>query len=157
MKDLAVLSSLNLPESEFYWHKEAWESQVLIDATSCIKKILDTKYVPADLNKVVQDCKHLNDEGQMKFLKLLKKFEPLFDGMLGVWHDKLYNIKLKVDATPYHARPFPVPKIHEETLKIELEWLCKCGVMKKVNHSEWAAPTFLILKKDSMVQFILDF
>jgi hypothetical protein len=24
------------------------------------------------------------------------------------------------DAKPYHSRPFPVPKIHEATLKIEL-------------------------------------
>ena len=42
-------------------------------------------------------------------------------------------------------------KIHEATLKIELECLTKAGVLKKVNQSESAAPTFLIPKKDAMV------
>ena len=32
--------------------------------------------------------------------------------------------------------------------------LCKIGVLKKVNRSEWAAPTFLIPKKDKTVRFI---
>jgi hypothetical protein len=43
------------------------------------------------------------------------------------------------------------------TPKIELECLTKAGVLKKVNQSKWAAPTFLIPKKDSTVEFISDF
>ena len=39
----------------------------------------------------------------------------------------------------------------------EVERLCKAGVFKKVNHSEWAAPTFIIPKKDGSVRFISDF
>jgi hypothetical protein len=39
-----------------------------------------------------------------------------------------YDIELKPYAKPYHSRPFPVPKIHEATLKIELECLTKAGV-----------------------------
>jgi hypothetical protein len=37
--------------------------------------------------------------------------------------------------------------------------LTKAGVLKKVNRSEWAAPTFLIPgpKKDATVRFISDF
>jgi hypothetical protein len=35
--------------------------------------------------------------------------------------------------------------------------LCKIGVLKKVNHSEWAAPTYIIPKKDGSVRFISDF
>jgi hypothetical protein len=79
------------------------------------------------------------------------------DGLLGIWNDKPYNIELKSDAKPYHSRPFPVQKIHEATHKIELECLTKAGVLKKVNQSKWAAPTFLIPKKDAMVQFISNF
>jgi hypothetical protein len=48
----------------------------------------------------------------------------------------LYDIELKLDAKPYHSRPFPVPKIHVATLKIELECLTKAGVLKKVNRSK---------------------
>ena len=43
------------------------------------------------------------------------------------------------------------------TLKLELERLCRIGVLKKINHSEWAAPTFIIPKKDGTVRFISDF
>jgi hypothetical protein len=33
----------------------------------------------------------------------------------------------------------------------------KADVLKKINSSKWAAPTFLIPKKDARVQFISDF
>jgi hypothetical protein len=51
----------------------------------------------------------------------------------------------------HHSRPFPGPKIQEATLKIELECLTRTGVLKKVNQIKWAAPTFLIPKKDAMI------
>ena len=35
--------------------------------------------------------------------------------------------------------------------------MCQIGVLKKVNRSEWAAPTFIIPKKDGTVRFISDF
>ena len=40
---------------------------------------------------------------------------------------------------------------------MEVQRLCELGVLKKVNCSEWAALTFIILKKDKMVRFISDF
>ena len=48
---------------------------------------------------------------------LLKKYECLFDGNIGIWHGKPYDIKLKPDAEPYHVKPLPVPLIHELTFK----------------------------------------
>jgi hypothetical protein len=88
---------------------------------------------------------------------LLNKYSTLFDGTLGKWKGEPYNIEIKPDATPYHARPFPIPKFHENTLKLEIQRLCDLGVLKKVNRSEWAAPTFIIPKKDGTVRFISDF
>jgi hypothetical protein len=58
---------------------------------------------------------------------------------------------------PYHARPYPAPRVHENTLKAEADCLCQVGVLKKVNRSEWGAPTFIIPKKDGSVQRITDF
>ena len=66
-------------------------------------------------------------------------------------------MKLKPDAEPHHARAYPTPRIHEATLKLEVERLCKVDVIRKVNHSEWAAPSFLIPEKDKTVRFISDF
>ena len=92
-----------------------------------------------------------------KLHRLLRKHENLFDGTLGKWVGKPYEIELKEGATPHHARPYPLPRAHEKTLKMEIERLCKVGVLRKVNRSKWAAPSFIIPKKDGTVHFITDF
>ena len=63
---------------------------------------------------------------------------------------------LKEGATPYHAKPYPAPKAYEQTLKTELKTLVEIGVLKKVNRSEWAFPSFFQPKKDMTVRFIND-
>ena len=68
-----------------------------------------------------------------------------------------YHIDLKEDVKPYHAKPFAIPKAYESAFRREVDRLCNIGVLKKVNRSEWAAPTFLIPKKDQSVRFINDF
>jgi hypothetical protein len=81
----------------------------------------------------------------------------LFDGTLGTFTGAPCDVKLKDNVEPHHARPFPVPKIHELTLKSELDHLCELNVLKRVNRSQWGAPTFIIPKKDGTVRFISDF
>jgi len=133
------------------------EEGAIDEATDRIKKILDAKYEKADLEEIAKQQTHLDETEQEQLKALLTKFEDLFDGTLGKWEDSAYNIELKPDAKPYHARAYPIPKAYEDTLKLEVERLCKVGVLKKVNRSEWAAPTFIIPKKDQTVRFISDF
>ena len=153
MKEYKGLLDIKSPINDFYWHEEMYESQALNDASSRLKKILDAKYKPADLNKIARNCDYLTDDEQKHLLSLLHKYQHLFNGLLGTWNAKPYNIKLKPNAKPSHSSPFLVPKIHEATLNIELECLTKAGVLNNmsVNQSEWAAPTFLIPKKDATV------
>ena len=40
---------------------------------------------------------------------------------------------------------------------MEVQRLCEARVLRKVNRSKWAAPTFIIPKKDGTVRFISDF
>ena len=40
---------------------------------------------------------------------------------------------------------------------MEVERLCEIGVLTKVDRSEWAAPSFVIPKKDGTARFINDF
>jgi hypothetical protein len=42
-------------------------------------------------------------------------------------------------------------------LKVELECLIKLGILKCINWSEWAVPTFIIPKKDGRTHFTSDF
>jgi hypothetical protein len=78
----------------------------------------------------------------------------LFHGTLGNWQDETYDITLRDNANPYHD--IQIPKIHEATLKMELEWLYTIGVIKKTNQSEWRSSTFIIQKgRYSLIHFQL--
>ena len=133
------------------------DSPSMQSATNRIKRILDAKYEAADIKQEVAKCTHLNTKEKEKLETLLTKYEKLFDGTLGHWTNEEYDIEVREGAQPYHARAYPVPKTYEATLKLEVERLCAAGVLKKVNRSEWAAPTFIIPKKDGTVHFISDF
>ena len=122
-----------------------------------MKRILDAKYSKAYIKTIAESSTHLDPQERNELYTLLKKYECLFDGHLGTWHGKTYYIKLKPYAEPYHGKPFPVPRIHELTFKQELTRLEYLKVIKKVNRSQWGAPTFLIPKKYSTLRFISDF
>jgi Retroviral aspartyl protease len=102
----------------------------LLQDTDRLKKILDAKYVPADLEKLCQSQAQLQKAQQKKLLELLQKHAALFDGTLGLWKDAEVSLELKEDAKPYHARAYPVPQCHINTLRAEVERLCKIGVLK---------------------------
>ena len=86
-----------------------------------IKRILDATYDKADLEKIAAECQHLNVEERESLLKLLAKYESLFDGTLGFWNHEEYDTELQPGVKPYHARAYPIPKIHEQTLRTEVE------------------------------------
>ena len=52
--------------------------------------------------------------------------------------------------------PYTIPESLEKQVRLEIERLCKLGVLKKVNHSQWAAPCFVIPKKDGTIRFLTD-
>ena len=90
---------------------------------------------------------------QMLIFRLLKKHEYMFDGTLGNYTGSKYKIELIAGAQPYHIKLFPIPKVHEETLKTEVIRLVHKGVLKRKNNSEWAAPTLITTKR--IEQFVL--
>ena len=47
---------------------------------------------------------------------------------MGTLNIKPIHIELKKDATPFHAKPFPVPKAYEATTKKESDTFAKVGV-----------------------------
>jgi hypothetical protein len=141
-------------------HSLAMEPQSTQDATKCVTQILDAKYKKANLQAIARDnCKHLSADQQKKVLQLLKKYESLFDGTLalGDWKTKLVSFQLKEGVSPYHGQAFPVPQIHKDTIKKEVERLCELGVLERQPASEWALPSFITPKKDKTVRFLSDF
>ena len=133
------------------------ESESVKDSMSRLTRILDANYDTPDLEVEVAKMTHLTAIQRTLLLALLKKNEDLFDGELGDWVGDPVEIPLKEGSQPYHARAFPIPNIHEQTFKKDLARLVSIGVLRKVNRSEWAAPAFIIAKKDGRVRFISDF
>ena len=140
-------------ESTSKTHFSISDSTRVSSETERIKRILDAKYEKANLSKIVREAIHLKTCEQDKLYEVLKKYEILFDGTLGKWEGEPYHIDLRDNVTPFHAKPFSIPKMYEHTLKMEVERLIKLGVLRKINNSEWAAPTFIIPKK--MVPYAL--
>jgi hypothetical protein len=60
-------------------------------------------------------------------------------------------------ARPYPSRPFPVPQSLYSTTKKEIDRLIKIGVIQLDHNSEWAAPSFVQLKKTGDVRILTDF
>jgi hypothetical protein len=81
----------------------------------------------------------------------------LFDGLLGAWKTDPADLRLKSGEMPFQLSPFPVPKIHEETLKKEINRLCDWGVLKPQVASEYQFPSFIIPKKNGTVRVVSDF
>ena len=52
---------------------------------------------------------------------------------------------------------FLFQNIHKPTLKKEVDRLIKIGILRKINNSQWAAPTFILSKIIGTVRFISDF
>jgi hypothetical protein len=78
---------------------------------------------------------------------LLSKYEHLFDGLLGDRKTDPVDLRLKLDEMAFQLSPIPVPKIHKETLKQEMNILCDLGVFKPQVASEYSSPSFIIPKK----------
>jgi len=132
-------------------YKEAQEPSISRVATKRVTKILDAKYEKANLPEIVDDnCTHLSVIQRNALLRLLLQHEELFDGTLGDWRGEEVTFELKPEAKPYHGRAFPVPRFHKETIQKEVRRLVKLGVLKLIQESEWAFPSFIIPKKSKI-------
>ena len=118
--------------------------------------ILDAKYGKADIDTVIAEQTHLTKAQKNDLHAVLSNHEKLFNGELGLYPHKKVHIYVDQDAIPVHARPYPVPHLHLETFKRELDHSCAIGVLSKQGASEWASSSFIVPKKDGRVRWISD-
>jgi hypothetical protein len=97
-----------------------------------IQGIIESKYTPVDLSKIVEECTHLEKAERRQLLHLLQKYEDLFDGSLGTWKTDQNQLELKdPNVKPYHAKPYPVPHSQEKKLKDEIRKFMQIWSVKK--------------------------
>jgi Reverse transcriptase (RNA-dependent DNA polymerase) len=108
-------------------------------------------------DEVAKQQSHLNAQQQRELKEPLHKFPVLFDGKLGFFPGRKVHLELKEGSVPVHKRSYPVPHAQEPVFKQELDRLEEVGVLTKIGASEWAAPSFIRIKKDGRVRWISDF
>ena len=81
----------------------------------------------------------------------------MFSGTLGRYPHRKVHLQLVDNAEPTFQRAYSCPRSLEDAYKAELQRLCELGVLAPCGGSEWAAPSFLIPKKDKTVRMVTDF
>ena len=122
-----------------------------------MNNILDANYESANLKEAIKNSTNIDRAEKVKLYKLLIKYEDMFNGTLGKWKGTPYSIHLRDDVTPHHGKAYTIPHAYEATLKKEVEKVCGIGVFKRVDHSQWVSPCFVIAKKDGTIIFLSDF
>jgi hypothetical protein len=123
----------------------------------CFDSMIDAKYDKVDTGKIEQSQTHLTPTQQEDLARLLSKYDTLFDGTLGRYPHRKLHLDLKEGAIPVHHKAFSVAHTHTEVFKKEREHLCRIHVLERIGSTEWAAPTFIIPKKDDRVRWVSDF
>ena len=123
-------------------------------------KIKESKYDQHDVDEVADLQRHLPPEHRQQLKHLLRKYTKLFSGKLGSYPNR--KMHLHVEKQDIHKlryqRPYPVPTVNHEVFKSELDRLVELGVLTRLDHLvPFAAPTFIVPKKDGRVRWVSDF
>lgn len=129
-------------------------SSPLFDSYTSIRP---TEYKEEDLKQLLEEQMHLTKEQREDLGTLWSEFTQLFNGKLGLYPHRQLDLELIPGAKPVHQRAYPVPHVHREVFKQELRRLVELGVLEPTGSSEWAAPSFIIPKKDGTVRWLTDF
>ena len=71
----------------------------------------------------------------------------MYKGAIGTLNFPAVHFELRPGAKPYHARPFPIPKVFKKLTKEECQRFVNADIWEHMRDSEWAAPTFIVRKK----------
>jgi len=95
------------------------------DPTCYAIEILDAKYAKLATDDYVEQLDHPTPQQKKDLKRVLNTYTKLFNGTLGVYPHRKFNIDL-VDGA---ARLYPVPVIHLDVFKKELLHLVNIGVL----------------------------
>ena len=111
------------------------------------------RYLRLDWNKIASIR-----SAQLSPLKLLmQQHQSLFADELGTVDPYKATLNVRPDATPRFFKPRSVPFAIKDAIGKELDRLEQQGIIKKVTHSEWAAPIVTVPKKDGRYRICGDY
>ena len=107
-----------------------------VEVDSFALMITKSTYQPILISTIIDAQNHLTVEHRNTLSKILNKHTILFDGILKVYPHRLVYLDIIQNATPRHLRAYPVPHIHLDVFKAELEKLCNIGVLEPCGASQ---------------------
>ena len=97
------------------------------------------------------------DSSKSRQVDALKEFPRLFSKELGMIAHHVAELRVKKDAVPIFFRPRSIPFAIRQKVDEEIGRLEEMGVVKKVQHAEWAAPIVVVPKPDGSIRLCGDF
>ena len=88
---------------------------------------------------------------------LYTKYSNLFKDELGTVSSHKATLQVHTEAIPKFCKACPVPFAIKEAVGAELDRLESEGILKKVDHSAWAAPIVAVPKKDGRFRICGDY
>ncbi len=109
-----------------------------------------------------RDGAKLTPEQQALLLSVLTKNIAVFSRGCAYYNRAPVGLQLKSGATPYRAKPYPIPLKNREVMEHELTRQCSIGCLgrltpKEFEEREWSFPAFGIPKKNGTIRFVIDF
>lgn len=101
----------------------------------------------------VRYCEQPND-----FTRLFRtRYPDLFSGKLGCFNKYKVKLTLKEGSKPIFCKPRPVAFALRNKVESEIDRLVGLGVLRPVEHAEYASPIVPILKRDGSVRMCVDY
>ena len=82
--------------------------------------------------------------------EVIRKHEAVFKDELGTFQGFKARLECKPGTKPKFMKARPVPYALREKVEEELDKLERQGVLRKINHSDWAAPIVVVPKKNGV-------
>ena len=126
----------------------------LEEVTPCVHTRLLEADNPPSLDDV--DLSHLGTQVQTKVRKMLKKFESMWNGKLGVIRGFQHCISLLDGSEPVAMAPRRAGPQDREIILREVERMLEEGAIREAQ-SEWAAPVLIFERQDGSPGFCIDY
>ena len=88
---------------------------------------------------------------------VISEFGELFQSDMGTFRGYQANITLQKGAIPRFHRPRPVPYALQKKVEEELGRRQNEGILKPVDHSDWAAPIVVVRRGDGSLRICGDY
>ncbi|XP_028163909.1 uncharacterized protein K02A2.6-like [Ostrinia furnacalis] len=89
--------------------------------------------------------------------ELQSQFPEVFSDSLGAFNKYKVKLQLKPDSKSFFFKARPVAFALRDKVDKELDRLVKLGILKPVEHSEYASPIVPVLKKNGSVRICADY